>query len=136
VICDAQGIPLAVLTTAANVNDGTQLEALLEAIPSVRGKRGRPRRRPHIVQGDRGYDAEAHRQWLRARHITPLLAQRRTPHGSGLGVTRWVVERTISWLHQFRRLRIRWERRDDIHQAFLLIGCSLITGRFLCRGFC
>lgn len=135
-ICDAQGIPLAALTTAANVNDGTQLETLVEAIPPVRGKRGRPRRRPDSVQGDRGYDGQAHREWLQARHITPLLAKCRTPHGSGLGVTRWVVERTISWLHQFRRLRIRWERRHDIHQAFLLIGCSLIAGRFLCKGFC
>ena len=127
---------MAALTTAANVNDSTQLRALVEAIPPVRGKRGRPRRRPRIVQGDRGYDAETDRRWLRQRRILPLLAKRRTPHGSGLGTTRWVIERTLSWLHQFRRLRIRWERRHDIHQAFLLIGCSLITGRFLSNGFC
>jgi hypothetical protein len=45
------------------------------------------------VVGDRGYDAEAIRQGLRARHIVPLLAQRNTEHGSGLGQWRWVVER-------------------------------------------
>lgn len=135
-ISDARGIPLAVLTTAANVNDSTQLRALVEAIPPVRGKRGRPRHRPDRVQGDRGYDGEAHRRWLRARRIRPLLAKCRTPHGSGLGKTRWVIERTLSWLHQFRRLRVRWERRADIHQAFLLIGCAVITGRFLFHGFC
>src|SRR3990172_8718463 len=93
VISDAHGIPLAALTTAANVNDSTQLRALVEAIPPVRGKRGRPRRRPRIVQGDRGYDAETDRRWLRQRRILPLLAKRRTPHGSGLGTTRWVIER-------------------------------------------
>ena len=44
---------------------------------------------------------------------------------------RWVVERTIAWLHQYRRLRIRYERRDDIHEAFLAIGCSLICLKLL-----
>src|SRR6266487_3795143 len=53
------------------------------------------------------------------------------PHGSGLGKKRWVVERTIAWLHQYRRLRIRYERRDDIHEAFLAIGCSLICLKLL-----
>lgn len=46
------------------------------------------------------------------------------PHGSGLGRTRWVVERTLSWLHQYRRLRVRYERRANIHQAFLMVGCA------------
>jgi len=131
VISDAQGIPLASLVTAANVNDVTQLQVLVEAIPSLPGKRGRPRRRPEIVQGDRGYDSQAHRRWLRQRGIQPLLAKRGEPHGSGLGKTRWVVERTLAWLHHFRRLRVRWERRSDIHCAFLTIGCALITFGFL-----
>jgi transposase len=48
-----------------------------------------------------------------------------------LGRERWVVERSISWLHQYRRLRVRWERRDDIHQAFLSIACSLICFKTL-----
>ena len=133
---DANGLPLAVRLTGANVPDVTQLQPLVEAIPPVRGKRGRPRRRPEVVQGDRGYDSEPHRRWLRKRRIRPLLARRNTPNGSGLGKTRWVVERTLSWLHQFRRLRIRWERRDDIHYAFLMIGCSLISLNFLHQGFC
>ena len=135
-ISDAQGIPLAALLTGANVHDVTQLQALVEAIPSVRGKPGRPRRRPEIVQGDRGYDSEPHRRWLRRRQIKPLLGKRNTPHGSGLGKTRWVIERTLAWLHNFRRLRIRWERRDDIHYAFLKIGCALIVWNFLQKGFC
>ncbi|MFN2466961.1 MAG: transposase, partial [Gaiellaceae bacterium] len=44
----------------------------------------------------------------------------------GLGRERWVVERTIAWLHQHRRLRVRYERRADIHEAFLYLGASLI----------
>ncbi|MDX2828607.1 transposase, partial [Streptomyces ipomoeae] len=51
----------------------------------------------------------------------------------GLGVFRYVVERTIAWLHGFRRLRIRWERRDDIHEAFLGLATCLITHRHVQR---
>jgi transposase len=109
----------------------TQLVPLVDAVPPVCGKVGRPRRRPDKVQGDRGYDSEPHRQQLRCRGIKPLLAERFARHGSGLGVYRWVVERTISWLHQMRRLRIRWERLAEVHEAFLSIGCCLICWRFL-----
>jgi transposase len=126
VVTDAQGVPLAAILTGANAHDVTQLIPLVDAIPPVRGKRGRPRQRPDRVQGDRGYDSEPHREELRDRNIEPILAKRGTPHGSGLGVFRWVVERTHAWLHQFRRLRVRYERRDDIHEAFLHIACGLV----------
>jgi transposase len=135
-LVEAQGIPLSVILTEANRNDITQLKALVEAIPSVAGKRGRPQRKPECVQGDRGYDSQAHRDWLHANGIRTELAKRGTPHGSGLGKTRWVVERTIAWLHQFRRLRVRYERLPCIHEAFLKIGCALICWRFLENSFC
>jgi hypothetical protein len=69
------------------------------------------------VLGDRGDDAAAVRHGLRARHILQLLAMRRTEHGSGLGRWRW-GERTFAWLNQFRRLRVRYDKRADIHEAF------------------
>jgi transposase len=90
-----------------------------------------PRRRPDYVLGDRGYDATAIRRGLRARHIVPWLAMRRTAHGSGLGRWRWVVERTFAWLNQFRRLRMRYDKRADIHEAFLSLGCALICWQSL-----
>lgn len=127
---------MATILTAANVNDVTQLLPLVEAIPPVRGKCGRPRCKPDRLQGDRGYDCEAHRQSLRRQNIEPIIARRNTEHGSGLGVHRWVVERTISWLHYNRRLRIRYERLPEIHEAFLSIGCVLICWNFLVRSFC
>jgi transposase len=135
-ITDANGIPLACLLTGANRHDVTQLLPLVEAIPSVRGKRGRPRRRPDTLIADRGYDSQPHRQALRARGIRPIIAKRRTEHGSGLGTQRWVVERTLSWLHQYRRLSIRYERRADIHQAFLSLACSLICLKQFNQSFC
>lgn len=97
----------------------------------MRGKRGRPRRRPDVVLGDRGYDHDKYRRLVRALGVKPLIARRGTEHGSGLGTQRWVVERTFAHLHWFRRLRIRWEIRDDIHEAFLTLGCALICWRRL-----
>jgi transposase len=84
----------------------------------VTGVVGRPRRRPDMLFADRGYDHDKYRRLLRQRGIRPAIAERGQPHGTGLGTFRWrVVERMISWLHGFRRLHIRWERRDDIHEA-------------------
>jgi transposase len=110
-VCDGRGIPLAIQLTGANRNDSQQALALVDAIPPLQGERGRPRRHPDRVLGDRGYDAEAIRQGLRVRHISSLLAKRNTEHGSGLGRYRWVVERTFAWFSQFRRLRVRYEKR-------------------------
>ncbi len=48
-----------------------------------------------------------------------------------LGQYRWVVEWTLSWLNRYRRLKVRYERRADIHEAFLHLGCSLICLNYL-----
>ena len=71
---------------------------------------------------------------LRRRGIRPHIARRRTPHGSGLGKYRWYVERTLSWLHNFGRLRVRKDKSPEIHQAFLRLANALICLRILCRG--
>ena len=83
------------------------------------------------VYADRGYDHDKYRRQVRDKGITPVIARRGTEHGSGLGVHRWVVEQTIALLHWFRRLRTRWEIRDDIHEAFLSLACSIICWRRL-----
>ena len=132
-IADGNGIPLAVSLTGGNRNDVTQLLPLLEAIPAVPGKVGRPRSRPVALYADRGYDHDKYRRQLRARGVRPRIARRGEPHGTGLGAIRWVIERTIAWLHGFRRLRIRWERRDDIHESWLGLATCLITLRHVER---
>lgn len=88
-----------------------------------------PRRRPDSVFADRGYDHDIYREQVRDRGIVPAIARRGARHGTGLGTYRWVVERTFTWLHGFRRLRIRWEHRADIHEVFLKLACCLITYR-------
>lgn len=88
---------------------------------------------------DRGYDHNKYRRIVRDRGITPRIARRGIAHGSGLGRTRWVVERGFAWLHAFKRLRTRYERRADIHLGLLQLACALICYRrlpFLCGMTC
>jgi transposase len=115
--------------TGSHRNDVTQLLPLIDGIGAIAGKRGRPRRLPDRVVADRGYDRDKYRRELWRHGVQPRIARRGTKHGSGLGRARWVVERTFAWLHNFRRLRIRWERDARLHCALLSLGCSLICWR-------
>ncbi len=91
-------------------------------------KGGRPHRRPDKVLADLAYDAEDKiRKPLRQRGIVPLIAKRQTKSDSALGEYRWIVEAAFAWLFKFRRLRVRYEKRDDIHDAFLILGCIMIS---------
>jgi transposase len=130
-LVDATGIPLAFTLTGGNRHDVTQLLPLLDRVPAVAGLPGRPRRRPDQLIADRGYDYDKYRRLLRARGIEPVIAQRGSEHGSGLGSVRWVVERTFAHLHQFKRLHVRYERRAEMHEAMLAIGCCLLCYRRL-----
>jgi transposase len=130
---DAFGTPLACILTGANRHDVTQLLPLVDAIPPVGGKVGAPLKKPGEVMGDRAYDSDPHRAELTARGIDTAIARRGDPHGSGFGVLRYVVEQTIALWHQFRRLRTRFDRRDDVHEAFMKIGCAMICWRRLHR---
>jgi transposase len=136
VLVDLNGAPLAAKVTKANEDDRKQLVPLLDGVPPVAGKVGAPRRRPDYLLADRGYDSDPHRRRLEQRGIEPVIARRNTGHGSGLGKFRWVVERAISWLHQFRRLRSRWEKLPAMHQAFLRLGCAMICFRLSQSDYC
>jgi transposase len=125
-IVGRHGIPLAATLTAGHRNDVTQLIPLIDGIGAIAGKRGRPRQRPDQVIADRGYDHDKYRRELSRQGVTPRIARRRTEHGSGLGRVRWVVERTFAWLHNFRRLRIRWERDAALGS---LLGYIELGGR-------
>jgi transposase len=125
-LVDQKGIPLALALTGSNRNDVTQLIPLVDAVPAVRGMVGRPRRRPECVNADCGYDHDKYRRLLRKRGMKPVIARRQTEHGSDLGRYRWVVERTFAWLHKFKRLLVRYERRADIHRALLGLACCLV----------
>lgn len=102
----------------------------------MRGKRGRPRRRPEKLHADKGYRSRKNQKALRQRGIQSRIARPKIESSQRLGRYRWVVERTIAWLNQMRRLIIRYERRDDIYDGFHQLGCALICFNFLKQTFC
>jgi transposase len=123
---DARGTPLGVTLSPANRHDSKMLAATLDAVPPVRRGRGRPRRRPDKLHADKGYGHRSCRADCRRRGIRPRIARRGIESGARLGRHRWVVERTLAWLARFRRLTVRYERREDIHLAFTTLGCALV----------
>jgi transposase len=134
-VVDARGVPLAVKVSAANVNEVTLFEALLDAIEPIKRPLGRPRKRPAKVHADKAYAAAHCREYLRRYGMACRIARKGIESTQRLGRHRWVVERTLAWLNQFRRLTVRYERRAAIHQAFLDLGCALICWNFLQTGF-
>jgi len=111
----------------------TQLLPLVDGIPPLRGRPGRPLRKPGLVQGDRGYDSQPHRDQLDRRGIASQLAKRGRAHGSGLGRTRWVVERTFAWFGRNRRLAKDFEATIASAEAWILIASIRLLSRRLAR---
>ena len=103
---------------------------MLDTVPPIARPLGRPRRRPAKLDADKGYDAAHCRAACRRRGITPRIARRGIDSSERLGRHRWVAERDFAWLSRLRRLRVRDERRADIHRAFLQLGCALICLNF------
>jgi transposase len=134
-VSDQRGTPLVWRLTGANRNDSIVFEELIDAIPPIMRPSGQRRKRPDKLHGDKAYDIPRCRQFLRRRGIRVRIARKGVESSQTLGRHRWVIERTLSWLNQFRRLTIRYERRDDIHEAFLALGCCLICLRAVER-FC
>lgn len=126
-----EGIPVAVTLTAANVHDIRQiLPLVLKEYPKIGGVVGRPLDRPRCVFADQGYGSHDLLRLLHACGIEAVIPQKNDPV-PGLGTVRWRIERAISWLKQFRRLRIRWDRLAMIHEAFVTLACILIAWRNL-----
>ncbi|MFG2526281.1 transposase [Streptomyces sp. NPDC048527] len=91
------------------------------------------RHRPESVLGDKAYDSKAVRRELRRRRIMPVISRKGAPGIKGLGKLRYAVEQTFALLHPLKRLAVRWERRVELHDAFLSLACSLICWRRLRR---
>jgi transposase len=125
-VTERGGLPLAKLVTGANRHDAMVFEVLLDAVPPIMQPNRRRRKRPDKAHADKAYDIPRCRRALRQRHIRVRIARKGIDSKDRLGRHRWVVARTLAWLNQFRRLRVRDERRADIHDAFLTLGCALI----------
>jgi transposase len=132
-ITDRNGLPLSLGISAANMHDSLGLQPLVRGIPPIRTQRGPRRRRPAKLHGDKGYDYDHLRLWLRERGIRHRIARRGIESSERLGRHRWVVERTVSWLAGCRRLHRRYERKAEHFLAFTAIAASLINYRRLAR---
>ena len=134
-IGDADGIPLVVCTTPANVPDHVPLAAMVESMPPVRMPKGPPRYKPKGLVGDRGYGFPYLIAWVLALRVASLLSPRGKdkPHGSGLGKVRYVIERTMSWLGNYRRLKLCYERTGEKWQAFNELACCLVCAGRITR---
>lgn len=122
------GIPVACIATAANVNDTVLFERLFLAAFAVMA-------RIATVFADKGYDAEANRTLCRAFAAEPHIHKRRRPCGSGLGQRRWPVERCNAWVLENKRLALRYDRRGFIVQSLLETACIFLVAGRLAREF-
>ena len=133
VVTEGTGIPLAALLTGANRHDSVVFEDLVDAIPPIKRPSGHRRKRPAKLHADKAYDIPRCRRFLRRRRIGVRIARKGVDSGQRLGRHRWVVERTLARLNQFRRPTIRYERRLDIHEAVLSLGRSLVCCNAIVR---
>ena len=101
-------------------------EELIDAVPPIKQPSGQRRKRPAKLHADKAYDIPRCRRFLHRRRIKVRIARKGVDSSQRLGRHRWVIERTLAWLHRYRRLTIRYERRADIDQGFLTLGCALI----------
>jgi transposase len=135
VLTDACGLPLVVRTTPANVRDDRVALHVLIGMPPIPGPRGRPRIKPDILQGDAGYGFPVLAALVKMLGVTPQLAPRGggNSHGSGLGKTRYVVERTLSWFGNFRRLKLCYEKTGSHFQAFHDLAAAILCAKRLTK---
>jgi len=108
-------------------------ERCVDAIPAIAGLPGRPRRRPAKLHADKDCGYKRCRQHLRRRGVAGRIGRRGIDSSERLGKHRWAVEGTHSWFAGFGKLRIRFERRLDIHEALLKLAAALICTRFVDR---
>ena len=132
-LVEAHGLPLTESVTAANVHDTQELFPIVDTVPEVRMPSGQRCFRPAKVHGDKDPASRKNRHGL--RDIATRIARSGVASKKRLGRYRW-VERTLAWKNPLRRLRIRDERRDDVHFGFLVLGCCVMLLRRLCPNIC
>ena len=133
-LVDGNGMPFGLKSTGAAESEREQVVILLDYVNIKTGKVGRPKKRPGALQGDKGYDSRSLRNTIRKRRITPMIPRRSWPNRKapkgrppGKPIDRWKVERTFAWLQKkFRRLVVRWERKNRYWFGFILLALCLI----------
>ena len=122
-----------------NRHDRVHALAAIDAVPCLRVRRRGRENRPSRLYADRGYDADWLREACLERGIKAQIPRKRKP-GSGRvrdkhAGPRWPIERMNAWLHNHRRLTVRWERRPELYLAFAQLAAALIICRRLNDAF-
>jgi transposase len=128
-VSDRNGLPLTVVVSAANVNDSTMFEDVLDSLRAIRQPLGRPRRWPGKLHGDKGYDYRFCRELVRRRGMIARIARKGIESSTHLGRYRYVIERCLEWVSRFRRLARRYDRKASHFIGFLRLACALICYR-------
>ena len=139
VVVDGQGVPLGKQLVSASPAEVKLVESTLDTIAVPRQGPGRPQKRPLRLIADRAYDSDPLRWRLLQRGIVLICPHRRgrtkpaTQDGRSLRRyrKRWIIERTIAWIGNYRRLTVRYENHLLMYQAFFHVACLLITLRHL-----
>lgn len=148
-IVDATGIPFEVTVGAGNENERAHLLPLLDRLLAREI-------RPAQLWADRGYDGEQLRAAIRERGVEPVISRRRF-HGQPAAETtvrlvyrggrrrpktvdpngrhRWPIERTNSWLRNWRRVSTRWERHPDYWHAVIQTCAAMVAWQILEHSF-
>lgn len=116
---------MSVAVSVANTNDADALKPLVRAIPAIKSRRGPRRRRPAKLHADKAYDHADLRKWGHDRGIIIRIARKGIETSKRLGTHRWAIERTITWLFGYRRLRTRYERKASHFFALLTLAATL-----------
>ncbi|WSY65085.1 IS5 family transposase [Streptomyces sp. NBC_00885] len=133
VLSDAQGVPLTVAVSGANMHDSLALKPLILGIPAIRSRRGPRRRRPVKLRANKAYFSGEHLAWLRERGLVARIARPGVDSGERLGRHRWKIERSIAWLFGYRRLTVRYERKGSHFLAFLGLAAALTCYKKLAK---
>ena len=127
-VTDGKGTPLGLHVDSASPGEATLLETVLADVRVPRT------RLPRLI-ADRGYDSDPLRRTL-ARRGTQLIAPHRSSRTRAVPQDgrplrryrrRWIIERTFAWLHRFRRLVVRYERKALVFLGLVHIACALIA---------
>ena len=137
VVGDGQGLPLGIHLESASPAEVKLLERTLDQVAMPRGGSGRPRKNPERIILDRAYDSDPLRKRLAQRGIEMICPHKinrvKPPTQDGRKLRRykkrWIIERTIAWLGNFRRLVVRYERKIRLYQAFIHVACLIIIAR-------
>lgn len=140
-LVEGRGMPLSTLSTPASSDEREQVSQLLKRVRVYHGY-GRPKHCPKEVHADKGYDSKILRIFLRNKGLRPVIPKRvwkgrRRPRGRKVApsTSRWQVERCFAWMQRkFRRLVVRWERREVYWHGFLQISIIMIWAEKLICG--